>query len=176
MPSLTEIEVLTKRYADAHTVLCDHVAALNAELEAIKRARLRCLKIAVNAAAEHKAALSAAIQDSPDLFVKPRTVVCHGVRVGYQKGKGVLNWDDPDTVVDRIERLFKDQADVLITTTKVPNKTALLALTAGELKRLGCTVTGDGDAVVIRPTDSEVDRIVAALLKDAEAEAVAERP
>ena len=36
-----------------------------------------------------------------------------------------------------------------------------------ELKKVGCTVVDAGDAVVIKPTDSEVDKLVDTLLKGA---------
>ena len=37
-----------------------------------------------------------------------------------------------------------------------------------ELKRIGVTVEETGDQIVIKPTDSEVDKLVNALLADAE--------
>ena len=39
-----------------------------------------------------------------------------------------------------------------------------------DLKRIGCTIEETGDVVVIKPTDSDVDKIVSALLADATAE------
>ncbi|MBI5561297.1 MAG: hypothetical protein HY894_00350, partial [Deltaproteobacteria bacterium] len=37
---------------------------------------------------------------------------------------------------------------------------------AGDLKKLGVTVEETGDAVVIKPVDGEVERVVNALLRD----------
>ena len=48
-----------------------------------------------------------------------------------------------------------------------PDKKMLAELPVNELKKLGCTVADTGDVVVIKPTDSEIEKAVAALLKDA---------
>ena len=40
--------------------------------------------------------LRALIEESPELFEKPRSVVLHGIKLGYQKGKGGIVWDDAD--------------------------------------------------------------------------------
>jgi hypothetical protein len=71
-------------------------------------------------------------------------------------------------VVTLIEKSFpKAQADLLIKTTKKPIKKALEDLDVGALKRIGCRVVETGDEIVIKPADSEVDKIVTALLADA---------
>jgi hypothetical protein len=44
---------------------------------------------------------------------------------------------------------------------------ALRALSTAELQRIGCTVSGTGDQIVAAPVDSEVDKLVDALLKGA---------
>lgn len=173
MPTLSEIEARAKRYAEAREKLAEIVAGLNAELEALKRGRLPELKRAVARAAEHHEALKSLIEQAPDLFVKPRTVVFHGIKLGYQKGKGRIEWDDPERVVALIRKHFPEQADVLIATTERPAKEALNNLTAADLKKLGISVAEGGDAVFIKPVDSAVDKMVDALLKDATEEAAA---
>ncbi len=45
---------------------------------------------------------------------------------------------------------------------------AVSDLTGADLKRLGIRIEADTEAVVIKPTDSEVDKLVEALLADAE--------
>lgn len=115
--------------------------------------------------------LRAALEEGRQQFEPPRrTLVLHGIKVGFQKGKGSIAFDDPDAVLARIERLYQDDDDTLgtlITTTRVPNKTALSALPAADLKRLGCSIVGADDQVVICPADGDVEKIVEALLKDA---------
>ena len=60
-----------------------------------------------------------------------------------------------------------DDAIAYIRTTDAPDKKMLAELPVNELKKLGCTVADTGDVVVIKPTDSEIEKAVAALLKDA---------
>lgn len=167
MASLTEIETRAKKYAEAREHLAGIVTALNTGIESLKRDHMKRLKKAVAEAAERHDALKAMIEAAPDLFVKPRTVIFHGIKLGFQKGKGKIEWDDPDQVVRLIKKHFPDQADVLVATTERPAKDALAQLSAAELKRLGISVTDGGDAVFIKPADSAVDKMVDALLKDA---------
>jgi hypothetical protein len=168
MTTLAEIEQHTKAFADARDVLSARVQDLEAELESIKRRRLRGIKHAVRAAQEARDRLHAAIEAAPELFVKPRTLVISGIRVGIQKGKGQIVFDDPEQVVRLIRKHLPEQADALVAVKETPVKKALSNLSVAELKRIGVTVEETGDQVVIKPTDSEVDKLVAALLKEAE--------
>jgi hypothetical protein len=86
------------------------------------------------------------------------------------KAKGKITWADDDQVVKLIKKHLPDQADILIKTTEKPIRDTLQGLTAAELKRIGVTVDETGDVVVIKSTDSEIDKFVEALLKDEETE------
>lgn len=166
------IEKLTKDYADARGALSDVVAILNTHLELLKRKHLKDIKRRVAVAAEKQAELKAAIEAAPELFDKPKTQIFHGVKVGYRKGSGKIEWEDDAVLVERIRKLFlKSQADLLIQTKEKPIAKALQDLDAADLKRLGVTVEDTGEVVVIKPTDSDVDKLVTALLKDAEKDA-----
>jgi hypothetical protein len=90
----------------------------------------------------------------------------HGIKVGYKKGTGKIEWEDADQVVKLIKKHFPDQADVLIISSEKPAKDALAQLTAAELKKLGVLVEESGDVPFIKDTSSEVDKLVAAFLKD----------
>lgn len=166
-PTLSIIETLTKRYAEARAGLSARVGELQAELDALKRKRLLGIKTALAHAAEAEAALRTAIEAAPHLFVRPKTLVLHGVKIGFRKAPGKLVWDDADQVVALIKRHLPDQADVLIVTKETPSKPALAQLPAADLKRLGVRVIETGEEVLVAPTDSEVDKLVDALLKDA---------
>lgn len=170
MTTLIDIEKSARKYADARDHLAGIVAALNDSIEALKRDHMKRLKKAVADAADHHDALKTLIEQAPELFVRPRTVVLHGIKLGYQKGKGKIEWDDPDQVVRLIKKYFPEQADVLIATSEKPAREALNGLTAAELKKLGISISEGGDAVFIKPADSAVDKMVDALLKDATAE------
>lgn len=170
MATLAEIERSAKHYAEAREHLAGIVATMNEGIETIKRDHMKRLKKAVNEAAERHDALKALIETAPGCFIKPRSVIFHGIKLGFQKGKGKIEWDDADQVVRLIKKHYPEQADVLIATSERPAKEALANLTAAELKKLGISVTDGGDAVFIKPADSAVDKMVDALLKDATAE------
>jgi hypothetical protein len=171
MATLKEIEALTKAYADRREALAGTVGGLNDELEAVKRKYLARIKQQVGAAKDAAANLSAAIAASPALFVKPRTITVHGIKVGFQKGKGKVTFADADKVVELIRKHLDDKADVLIITEEKPNKEAIAQLEVAELKKIGCSVTGTGDQVLIKDAAGDVDKLVAALLKEEEVEA-----
>lgn len=164
--TLSEIERLTKDYALTRAMLKEKIEALNEEIERLKRQRLPQIRKLVEQASERQQALRAAIEQSPELFERPKTVIFHGIKVGYQKGRGELTWEDDEAVVKLIYKHFPDQADTLIKTIQKPLKTALSQLSVSDLKKIGVTVIDTGDEVIIKAVDTEIDRLVNALLKD----------
>ena len=165
---IDKIQRLTREYAYARDKLADRVAALQAEIEATKRQYMRGIKNAVRAASEARDKLHSAIEQNPHLFKRPRTLVVNGIRIGIQKGKGQVVYDDPAKLIELIRKHYPERADALIVTRETPVKKALATLSVAELKKIGARVEESGDQVVIRATDTEVDKLVAALLRDAE--------
>ena len=171
---MTAIDNISKRaevYATARQLLADQVGAFNDGLAELRKDHIPGIKKALAKAADAEAALRALIEAHPDCFTKPKTQVFSGVKVGYQKGKGTISFEDADSVVARIRKHLPDQADVLIRSKEVPVKDALAQLSAADLKKIGVSVTEAGDQVVIKPVDSEVDKMVEAMLKAAGEEA-----
>lgn len=164
---LADIEHHTIRYAEAREQLMALVAAIEAEMEALKRARLPAIRRALQKAATLEAALRERISAAPELFVKPRSVVMHGIKVGWQKGRGGIVWDDADAVVAAIQKHLPEQAEALIRWTAKPLKEAINQLDVATLKKLGCRVVDTGDEVLIKPVDGAVDKLVSALLAGA---------
>ncbi|MDT8428515.1 MAG: host-nuclease inhibitor Gam family protein [Pseudomonadales bacterium] len=167
--NLEQIEKLTRDYADARAALAELVAALQARLEELKRPALPQIRTAVRRTADQHAALHAALEQSPDLFSKPKTRTFSGVRVGYRKQPGRVEMDDEEAVIARIrKKLPDDQAELLIRRRESVYKQAVYDLSAADLKRLGISLSDDEDVVVIKAVDDEVDRLVSALLAEAE--------
>jgi hypothetical protein len=137
------------------------------------KAEMPKLRKALAAATEAESDLMAIINDSADLFTRPKSVIFHGIKVGFKKGAGKIEWDDPDHVVRLIKKHFAEQADVLIITSEKPAKDALANLTAAELKKVGVTIEDTGDVAFARAVDGAVDKLVKALLKAATDEAEA---
>jgi len=167
-PTIDTIERLTKAHAEHRAELAERVAALDEELRAAKARYLRSIRGAVLRAKESRLELHNAIDAARELFERPRSRILHGIRVGLQKGKGKVAYEDADQVVALIKKRLPDQADVLIATEEKPVKSALVNLSADDLMRIGCKIEGTGDEVLIKPADSEVDKLVAALLDDQE--------
>lgn len=168
MNPMEHTETLTQDYRRDHDLVAERVQDLEDEIEKLKRRRLPGIKSAVRAAAESRARLAAHIEQHPELFTKPRTVTIAGIRVGLMKGKGKIVVDDPDTTCRLIRKQFPDQADTLIKVTERPVLKALGNLTSAELKRIGANVEDTGDEIVIKPVDGDVDKLVNALLAEAE--------
>lgn len=166
---LNEIEVLADAYSAAREKLADLVNELQAEIEDAKRRRIAAIKRAVAMTADRYAELHAAVDDGRELFTKPRTRTFHGVKVGLQKQRGEVVIDDEERTIARIRELLpKDQAELLVRVKESVHKPAVYDLIAQDLKRLGIKVENDTDAIVIKPADRDVDKLVNALLKDAE--------
>ena len=161
------IEQLAFFYARARERLGVKVEQLETDMADLKRRRLPAIKGAIKEVAAAQTELKTAIEASPDLFVKPRTTVFHGIKVGYAKQKGKVVVDDEDKTIERIRALLpEEQAELLIRVKESVDRNAVADLSAADLKRLGIRIEETGDVVVIKPVDSEVDRLVATLLKD----------
>jgi hypothetical protein len=171
--TLRDIETATTAYGIARADLGDTVRQLQRELGDVRARYIKQIRREVAKAADKQSELKALVERAPHLFVKPRTLVIQGVKVGYQKGRGGIEFDDADKVVELIHKHYGDgeEALSLLNIAEKPDKTALEELSVAELKKLGCTVRDTGDEVVIKPVDGEVDKIVNALLKDATEEA-----
>lgn len=162
------IEDLTRTYARAREELSGRVSDLEAELARVKRGRIRGIRGSLARALDARGALAAAIERGKGLFVKPRTMTVDGIRVGFAKQKGKVEWDDEDQVVKLIDKHFPEQAETLTKMKRTPVKGALVNLTAAELKKIGCRITESGDVVVIKPQDSEVEKLVDKMLATVE--------
>lgn len=168
-PPMETVNKRAEDYAAERDRLCELVEALERQVEDAKRKALPDIRDAVRRTSEAHDRLRAAVELHPELWEgKRRTVVIAGVRVGMTKGKGKLTWDDVAQVVKLIRRHFPEQSEAMIRVREEPIRKALAELTVTELKRLGVTVEEADDQVVIKPTDSEVDKLVSKLLEDAE--------
>lgn len=173
MATMKEIEPLAEKFNAVREALAGVLMAHEEEKRELAKKYLARIKKLVGDARTAREALANAITESPDLFEKPRTRTLQGVKFGFQKGKGTIEWDAEDAVIKRIRaQLPKDQAELLIRIRESVHKPAVYDLAASDLKRLGIRVVGDGDEVVIKDAAGELDKLVEALMKD-DAEEVA---
>lgn len=164
--TLSDLEKFAEIYARDHQLLSELVAALQAEMAAVKARQLARLRTAVIFAQTSKAVLHTAVAESAALFERPRTQIFHGIKIGLAKGKGRLEISDEAATLAKIRQHFGREADRYLRTSITPNKEALAQLPAAELKKLGVTLTDSGDTVVIKPMNSEVEKTVASLLRE----------
>jgi hypothetical protein len=168
MITIADIEALARRYAEARSALAERVQELEDEVTRLRRARMPAIRRALAIAQERRDGLAAAVAEAPELFERPKTVIFHGIRVGYQKGRGTITWEDDARVCALIRRHFPDQAESLIKVIERPLKTALAQLSTADLKRIGVQVVETGEEIVIRPVDGDLDRMIERLLADTE--------
>lgn len=164
--SLAGIEGHTKNYRNARDLLADRVRQLQEQMDQARRTAEPLIRSALQTAKAAEAELVSAIAASPGLFKRPKTVVFHGVKVGFEKGKGKVSIADPAKTISLIRRhLDEEQAELLIKTKESVVKSAAQNLAASDLKRIGIELTDTGELVVVRPVDSELDKALDALLK-----------
>ncbi len=169
---LKQIEHLAHTYSNERDHLGALVTALQRDLEDVKGRYLDSIQAALRLTAAAQEQLKGAVQGAPGLFEKPRTHIFHGVRVGWAKQKDALEIPDPEKTVALIRKYFpEEQSTVLIRTKEDPNKKALEQLSPAELKRIGVLPVPGEDAVVLKPVDGEIDKLVGALLKATDLEA-----
>lgn len=169
LPTLAEIETKARHLADARDALAEEVGALHAEIEAAQRCHLARIRHLVGRAAEHHSALVALVDAGRSLFVAPKSIVIHGIRLGLAKGRGGLVIADEEETLRLIHKHHGDAASALLIITEQPDKAALKDLPAKDLAKLGCEVQDTGDVPFARPVDGAVDKLVKALLKEADA-------
>ena len=69
-----------------------------------------------------------------------------------------------------IRKHFPDQAEILIKTTEAPVRKALARPPEADLKKIGVAMENEGDEIVIRAADSDVDKIVSTILATGDVE------
>lgn len=156
---LDEIDKLAATHAKNISALEKLVTTLNADLEALKKKVNARLKTLSSKCAVSEIALAEAIEEAPELFVKPRTMKLHSIKLGYQASKDGLEYDE-EKMLTAIKRKLADLQDVLIKTTEKPVASALKNLPAEQQKKIGVKVVLGSDQVVIKHTDSATEKLV----------------
>ena len=165
MASLKEIDVIAKEYADDRQVLSDRLTGLEDELELVRRKHMPSIMNAVNKAKKSRESLYAAVDASRGLFDRPKTQTTHGIKYGLQKNPDTFRFEDENQVIKRIRKLMPDKTESLINTKESLSKTALRQLTTSELGKIGVEVLPGTEQVLVKDTNSEIDKFVNRLLE-----------
>jgi hypothetical protein len=173
---MTALEVLIKKAAllsNCRDELRAELMLLDTELQAAKAARLKRLQQLTRSVIKHQTELGADIATNASLFAKPRTQIVDGIKFGMQKQPGSMQWDDADKVLNRMDDLFnkgdinRAQYDVCVQTSYTLVSAGIEQLDGKLLKKLGITVSADTDKVLIKSVDSQVEKMLSAIIKDA---------
>lgn len=172
-PTLTEIRLAAQRLADAHRESLARATALESALNKAITPIYACHRLGLDAVAEEEAAAKAALLDlvisAPQLFQRPRSLTVDGVKAGYRKEEDGLTWEDEAHVIARIRALpeLSEIAQVLIRTEESLNVSALSELTAAQRRAVGISLVQGVDKPFVSFTDSDVEKMVKAILADA---------
>jgi uncharacterized protein YPO0396 len=165
-PTLAQIERTCEWYARTRDTLQSRIDAMQADIDQVKQRHLSGVRAALREVNTAEATLRAEVQQAPHLFERPRSAVFHGIKVGWQKGKGGIAWDDAERVIALIRKHLPDQVEALIRVREEPVKAALAELDAATLKRLGVHIVDAGDEVLVRATATDLDKLIRALQGD----------
>jgi hypothetical protein len=152
---------------------------LQVEVKTVQDGSLPEIRRVARRIAKQHDELKSLIAANAELFIRPRTHIVDGLKFGLQKQTGTISWADDAKLCARIHKLCAEgvipehQAELLIQTTEKPLSKAVEKLDGTVLKRLGVEVGKDGDAVLIKSVDGEVEKAVKALIKDAAQDASA---
>ena len=173
MSEITVIRAAAKRLAAAHLESITRASALQTALSAAIKPIYLAHQAGIDVAAEEessaKADLLALVDAAPQLFKRPRSITVDGVKCGYRKDDDRLDWDDEANVIARILALpeLKQMAQVLVRTEQALNIGALSELTGDQRRQVGVRRIDGVDQSFITIGDSDVDKVMKALLADA---------
>ena len=92
-----------------------------------------------------------------------------GIKVGWRKRPGRIELDDEAATISAIRRKLDDEAAArLIRVSEKVLRGALRTLSARDLMRIGALAVEADDEPIAIPADSEIDKLVAALLDGGE--------
>jgi len=163
--TIETFDTLTETYALCREELADSLRNLEDELQAVRRNYLQQIKDHAATTQQAKSDLENAIETAPAMFVKPRSFVLHGIKIGFKKSKGKI--EPGKNAVELIRKHLADRFDVLVETKEEPIKPALADLTAGERQLIGCKLVGAGDLPFVKATGDNIEKLVDKILEDA---------
>lgn len=162
------VQSAARLFAAAHSKLAGAVRFVEDAMRRLKRENRPDLLAACKEFEKSGDRLKELLERHRELFDDPKTLMIDGVRVGWRKQKGKLEFAyDADETVARIKKFFGETvADRYIRTKEVPDKKALEKLSASDLKKIGVSIVDDGEAPVMEIVEGEVEKALAALLKE----------
>ena len=169
MTSLSDIEQQAKVHRADRDELSAAITKMEAELGKIRERHMEKIRPLIKTTVASGETLFDMVEGAPTLFTKPKSQTLHSIKLGFQKQRGSISIPDGDKTIALIRKHLPERAAELIQVTEAPKKKGLNDLSVAELKKIGCTVTKDTDVAFIKPVSGEAEKLVDALLTDAEA-------
>lgn len=164
---MKKIVKLAERFARLRSKVSTIVSKINEAQQKAVNSNRDALRKAVNQANEAQHNLGMAIKLNPELFEKPRTINVDGIKLGMTTKVGRVEIVDEDALIQRIQENHPKLVESLIVFKKSIDKDALNKLDDDIITDLLLTrAKDDPHSVLIKPTDSAVDKLVARLLED----------
>lgn len=163
--AISKMEPLCAVYDVECVELEFRIAQLEADLEIVKQKHLPGLKKQAAKLAAREAELFSAVEASPELFEKPKTLVIAGTKIGFANSIGSVTFEDEALVVDKIAEHFPKRFKDLVKTEQTPRKDALRTLAPDDLAKLGCTITGDGPTVIVKRVAGDIEKLINKLIE-----------
>jgi len=130
---ITDIQVLTKEYAESNDKLQNYLnefnealedvrRKFNEALEDVRRKYIGMIKISSVELSRKTEILANAISENKHLFVKPKTFTFHGIKVGLNKSKESFEIEDEERTMKLIEKFFDEEKNFYIDLKKSMKK------------------------------------------------------
>ena len=172
---MEELEIKCKELREEQDILSELSTELNQAFEQVKADYMADIKKAVRAVADKRADIHNWVDGNRELFDKSRSQTLHGIRVGLQKGRGVVECDDEVKAIGWIQKnCTKSEVEVLVKRSERLNKPALNDIEASDLKAMGVRIVNTGDKIIIKDTDGEIEKLIASMLREKEKEALSD--
>jgi FtsZ-binding cell division protein ZapB len=167
--SLESIDQLAAIYRAAYDEAAQLANEIDEAIEAIRSARAEEIYQTAQQVNEAHTALQSAIRANKHLFKSPKSRVLHGIRCGYKKStpSAKVPKDKEEQVRAIVERDFAFLFPRLFTTTHIPVTEEFKRLDENTLMALGLTKPKSVNKAFADPTDSDMKKLVEALIKRA---------
>lgn len=165
--TIADLESGCRALAQARGDLAEQLREFNRAIEQLRKEHGPALIAALRLHNTTRDVLEADIARVPaTCFAKPRTVQFHGIKVGLQKGSDKLQLQLPEAdTLALIRKHWPDQEQALIRKSEWPNREALEEFTTEDLAKIGGIRVEGKDAIVCRPVDGDVEKLIKTLAK-----------
>lgn len=165
-PDLIILELACEDLRASRDALAAHLGELDQALTRIKREHLPGIRRHMAEVARADAEVRHAVESARARFAppSPRTRLYHGIKVGWEKGRGRMVISDAAATCALIRKHHREDWDRYIAITETPIKGSIATLDTKALAAIGVHLEGAEDRMVLRDAIGEVDRIIDSML------------